>query len=70
VIGMLSCPYCGYRGEFIQLKTWKYKRWDVFYYKCPKCSKKFRYQVDPEGKHKSYIIKVGVRKRTKAPDEA
>ncbi len=60
---MVKCPYCGYEGDFMLLKTWKYKWWNVFYYKCPKCGKKFRYQVDPEGKRKSYIIKVGIREK-------
>lgn len=55
---MVKCPYCEYEGEFKLLKTWKYKWWDVYYYQCPRCGRKFRYQIDPEGKKKSYIIKT------------
>ena len=56
---MIECPHCGYKGEFVLLRTWRYRWWDVFYYQCPKCSGKFRYQEDPQNKHKSYVIKVG-----------
>ena len=55
---MVECPYCGYKGDFKLLKTWKYKWWDVYFYECPHCLGKFRWQIDPEGKKKSYIIKV------------
>jgi len=55
---VVECPYCGYKGDFKLLKTWKYKWWDVYFYECPHCLGKFRWQIDPEGKKKSYIIKV------------
>ena len=63
---MVKCPYCGYEGEFVFLKEWKYRWWKVYFYQCPKCEGKFRYQVDPEGKKKSYIIKVGTKKNINA----
>jgi len=56
---VVKCPYCGYEGDFKLLKTWRYRWWDVYFYECPKCSGRFRYQVDPSGKRKSYIIRVG-----------
>jgi len=56
---MVKCPYCSYEGDFKLLKKWKYRWWVVFYYKCPRCNGKFRYQVDPSGKYKSYIMRVG-----------
>jgi uncharacterized Zn finger protein len=56
---VIECPYCGYKGDFKLLKTWKYKWWNVYFYECPHCLGKFRWQIDPEGKKKSYIIKVG-----------
>jgi len=56
---MVKCPYCGYEGDFKLLKTWKYKWWDVYLYECPRCEDRFRWQADPEGKRKNYIIKVG-----------
>jgi hypothetical protein len=44
------------------LKTWRYKGWNFYYYECPKCNKRFRYQVDPTGRRKSHIIvKLGRR---------
>jgi len=57
---MVKCPYCGYKGEFILLKTWKYSFWDVELYKCPKCNGKFRYQhgISPKGKKSEYIMRV------------
>lgn len=57
---MVRCPFCGYEGEYRLLKTWKYRWWDVYLYQCPKCGRKFRYQVDPTGKRKSFTIKLGV----------
>ena len=56
----LKCPYCGFEGEFKLLKTWRYRWWDVYLYECPKCGGRFRYQVDPTGKYKSYVMRVGV----------
>jgi len=60
---MVKCPYCDYEDEFKLLKMWKYSFWDVYYYECPKCSKRFRWQVDPSGRHKSYIIRTGIRRQ-------
>ena len=56
-----KCPHCGYEGEFKLLKTWKYRWWDVYFYECPKCRGKFRWQVDPTGRYRSYVIRVGIR---------
>jgi DNA-directed RNA polymerase subunit RPC12/RpoP len=56
----LKCPHCGFEGEFKQLKMWKYSWWNVYLYQCPKCGRQFRYQVDPEGKRKSYVLRIGV----------
>jgi uncharacterized Zn finger protein len=62
---MVKCPYCGYEGEFKLLKTWKYSKWDVYFYECPICGNRFRYQIDPTGKYKSYIIRIGIRRKEK-----
>jgi DNA-directed RNA polymerase subunit RPC12/RpoP len=59
---MVKCPYCGFEGEFKSLKTWKYSFWNVYLYVCPKCGGRFRWQVDPSGKHKSYVIRVGTKR--------
>jgi DNA-directed RNA polymerase subunit RPC12/RpoP len=58
---VVKCPYCGFEGEFKPLKTWRYKWWNVYFYECPKCDSKFRYQVDPTGKYKSCVMRVGVK---------
>jgi predicted nucleic-acid-binding Zn-ribbon protein len=55
---VVKCPYCGYGGEFKLLKTWKYRWWNTYFYECPKCGGRFRHQVDPTGKYKSYIMRV------------
>jgi len=59
---MVKCPYCGYEGEFKLLKTWRYRWWNVYLYECSNCHGRFRYQVDPAGKYKSYVMRVGVKK--------
>jgi hypothetical protein len=58
---VVKCPYCSFGGEFKTLKTWKYSWWNVYFYECPSCNGKFRYQIDPEGKRKEFVMKVGVR---------
>jgi hypothetical protein len=35
--------------------------WDSYYYECPGCGGRFRWQVDPTSKHRSYVMRVGVR---------
>jgi DNA-directed RNA polymerase subunit RPC12/RpoP len=60
VEAVVKCPYCGFDGESRLLKTWKYAGWDVYFYQCSNCGKKFRWQVDPTGVKKSYAIRVGV----------
>jgi uncharacterized Zn finger protein len=60
----LKCPYCGFEDEFRLLKTWRYKMWNVYYYCCPNCNRRFRYQVDPEGRRRSFVIRVGTRARS------
>jgi len=61
----LKCPFCGFEGESKLLKTWKYAGWDVYFYQCSNCGKKFRWQVDPTGVKKSFIMRVGVGKRSR-----
>ncbi|MDH5815659.1 MAG: hypothetical protein QE164_02560 [Candidatus Nezhaarchaeota archaeon] len=61
-MGVVKCPYCGFDGGHKLLKTWKYNMWDVYFYECSQCKKRFRYQVDPEGKRKSYVLRLGLRR--------
>jgi len=56
---VVRCPYCDFEGEFKLIKTWRYRWWDVYFYECSRCSGKFRYQADPSGKRKSYVMRVG-----------
>jgi len=58
---VVKCPYCGYEGDHKLIKTWKYRFWDVYFYQCPKCDGKFRYQVDSGGRKKSFVMRVGRR---------
>lgn len=60
---VVRCPYCGFEGKYKLLKTWRYSWWNVYFYECPNCRRKFRYQVDPEGKKKSFTIKIGMRRK-------
>lgn len=60
---MAKCPWCGYEGEHVLIGTWKYSFWNVFYYRCSQCGSSFRYQVDPSGKRRSYVMRVGGRGR-------
>jgi DNA-directed RNA polymerase subunit RPC12/RpoP len=60
---MVKCPYCGFEGDLNPLKTWKYVLWDVYFYECPSCKGRFRYQVDPTGRRGSYVIRVGVKRK-------
>jgi len=62
---MARCPYCSFEGELVLVKTWRYRWWDVYFYRCPRCSGKFRYHVDPAGQRKSYVMRVGVKTRAR-----
>ena len=57
-VGKVKCPYCGCEGEFKLLKMWRYRWWNVYFYECPNCGGKFRYQAGSKEKHRSYIIKL------------
>jgi DNA-directed RNA polymerase subunit RPC12/RpoP len=63
---VVKCPYCGYEGEFKLLKTWKYSWWNVYFYECPRCNGRFRWQVDPGGIKKSFTIRLGARGKGKS----
>ena len=53
---MVKCPYCGFEGEHRLLKTWKYAAWNVLYYECLRCSSRFGFYVDPEGRRRSFTV--------------
>jgi hypothetical protein len=56
----LKRPHRGFEGEFKQLKMWKYSWRNVYLYQYSKCGRQFRYQVDLEGRRKSYVLGIGV----------
>ena len=60
---MVNCPYCGFEGEFGLLKIWRYRWWDSYLYECPRCGGRFRYHVDPAGKRKSFVMRLGAYAR-------
>ena len=62
---VVKCPYCEYEGGFKLLKTWRYRWWNVYLYECPRCKGRFRWQVDPEGKRKSYVMRIGIKRKQK-----
>jgi len=59
---MVKCPYCGYEGEFKLIKTWRYSGGMYTSMNAQMCGGRFRYQVDPTGKYKSYVMRVGVKR--------
>jgi hypothetical protein len=63
IVDSVRRPYRGFEDEFKLLKTWRYSRWNVYLYEyeCSKCDGRFRWQVDPAGVKKRYVIRVGVR---------
>jgi DNA-directed RNA polymerase subunit RPC12/RpoP len=67
---LVKCPYCGYEGEHRLLKTWRYRVWDVYYYECPRCGSRFRWQVDPTGRYRSYVMRLGGRLQAKEKQRA
>ncbi|MEM4482112.1 MAG: hypothetical protein QXV04_05265 [Desulfurococcaceae archaeon] len=37
--------------------------WNVNLHQCPRCSGKFRYQVDPTGKYKNFTMRIVAKKK-------
>jgi len=62
---MVKCPFCKLESEHKLLKMWRYRFWNVHLYECSQCHRKFRYQVDPTGKHKSFTMGLIKRERSK-----
>ncbi|MCG3109215.1 hypothetical protein L3N51_01505 [Metallosphaera sp. J1] len=41
---MVKCPYCGYEGEFKELRSpWKFNFYTVRRFECPRCHNPFQY---------------------------
>jgi len=63
---MVKCPFCGSEGGFKELKSWKFRFYDVKLLECLKCGKKLNYYhgISPRtGKKSEFVIRVGLRGR-------
>jgi len=63
IINNVKCPYCGFEGELKLLKTWRYRAWNVYYYECSRCVRRFGFYLDPSGRCKSFTVKFRPRAR-------
>lgn len=67
---MVKCPFCGSEDGFKELKSWKFRFYDVKLLQCSKCGKKLNYYhgISPRtGKKSEFVIRMGLRvKRVKA----
>ena len=57
---MPKCPYCGFEGEFVVLKTWQFRFYEVKRLECPKCRGVFNhYQgTSPRGRKSEFVIRI------------
>ena len=64
---MVTCPYCGFKGEFKDLREpWKFRFYTVRMLECPKCHGVFNYYhgVSPRSRKASeFTIKVKPRRK-------
>jgi len=63
---MIKCPHCGLERDFKELKSWKFRFYDVKLFECPKCKRKFNhyYGVSPRsGKVSEFVIRIGLKKK-------
>jgi uncharacterized Zn finger protein len=63
---MVKCPFCGSEGGFKELKSWKFRFYDVRMLQCPKCGGVFNhyYGVSPRtGKVSEFVIRIRSRVR-------
>ena len=63
---MVKCPFCGFEGEFRELKgPWKFRFYTVRMLQCPSCNGAFNHYegVSPKGKYSEYTIKVTRREK-------
>jgi len=62
---MVKCPYCGYEGEFKELREpWKFRFYTVKMLQCPKCNNIFNHYsgISPRGKRSEFVIKIRPKK--------
>jgi transposase-like protein len=60
---MVKCPFCGSEDNFKELKSWKFRFYDVKLLVCLKCGRKFNYYsgVSSKGKKSEFVIRIGQR---------
>jgi len=60
---VVKCPYCGYKGDFKPLKTWKFRFYDVKMLECSRCGGRFNHYfgVSPRGRCSEFVIRVRPR---------
>jgi len=62
---MVKCPFCGYDGEFKEVRTpWKFRFYTVKMFECPRCHGMFNYYygISPQtGKISEFAIRVKPR---------
>jgi len=66
LVEKLKCPFCGSEGGFKELKSWKFRFYDVKLLECLKCGKKFNYYhgISPgTGKKSEFVIRIGRREK-------
>jgi hypothetical protein len=67
---MVKCPFCGSEGGFKELKSWKFRFYDVKLLQCSKCGKKLNYYhgISPRtGKKSEFVIRMGLRAKRVKP---
>lgn len=57
---MSICPYCG-SPDVEAVRRWRFKWWDVTQHQCRRCGGRFNSYVDPEGRRKTFVIKIWPR---------
>jgi len=55
---MSEVPTADMREKFGLTKNWRYRWWEVNYNEFPKCGGRFKWQVDLDGRRKSYVMKI------------
>ena len=62
---IVKCPFCGYEGEFKEIKAWKFLFYNVKMLECPRCEGRFNHYLgmSPKGKRSEFVIRIGCSKR-------
>jgi transposase-like protein len=60
---MVKCPYCNNEGGFKEIKSWRFRFYNVKRLQCPNCNGIFNYYygVSSRGRRSEFVIKVKPR---------